>query len=438
MLRTSPRPRFRAGWHGPILGPTTMSALLSINVDALSPEAALDYAVELQRHSAHLAALEARALARAAGATQVVRDVLVIDDDDTERHLTMVDEVREEISAALNRHPATVHTQVDHARLLTGPLRGTLTALQRGDITPAHARVVCEQAARMQGLRDHDDPALAELCLVLESRLLPHARHESPGRLRTRARRAVARIDAEGERRRREAGRACVDVRVQALDDGLALLQAWLPTVDALRIQAAVDAHAATGALDTPCDASIGQRRGAALVDLVLGVDDPAAAGRPAVTAEVSVVVDLPTLLALQQSDSTCTESLRVLLDDPRCPVSLRRLVVDPITGHLLDRGRTRYQVTEELRAFLIARDGTCRFPGCSRRAVSCQVDHAQAWEDGGPSDRANTGPLCLRHHQSKTHGGWRILESLEDGSCTWRSPRGRVYHHDPPDLRPF
>lgn len=425
-----------------------MAALLSVDIEALTPDEALDHLVDLQRHAAHLAALEARALVRVAGAARVERDVLVLDPhSDTERSVVMVDEVREEISSALHRSPGVVHTQVEHARLLCGPLRMTQTALSEGRISAAHARVICEQAARMQGTLDHDDPGLGEACAALEARVLTQAQHETPGELRSRARRAVARIDAEGERRRRQAARACVDVRVHALDDGLALLQAWLPAIEALRIQAAVDSLAASDPLVARGDASIGERRGRALVDLVLGLAGPgmdapgmagaAGAAHPIVGAEISVVVDLPTLLRLQGENPSIIDDLRALLEDPRCPVALRRLVTDPVTGHLLDRGRTRYEVTGDLRSFLIARDRTCRFPGCSRRAVACQVDHATAWDDGGGSDRDNLGALCLRHHQSKTHGGWTISESAADGSCTWRSPSGREYPHAPPDLRP-
>ena len=57
------------------------------------------------------------------------------------------------------------------------------------------------------------------------------------------------------------------------------------------------------------------------------------------------------------------------------------------------------------------------------RRASRCQIDHAEAWEDGGGTDVANLGMLCVRHHQLKTHGGWVLTESAADGSCTWTSP---------------
>ena len=161
---------------------------------------------------------------------------------------------------------------------------------------------------------------------------------------------------------------------------------------------------------------------------------------------DISIVIEAGALLGITDLPATITGALggpntisaaavRELLADPAIPTSLRRLLTDPVTGHLLDRGRTTYAVTGALRDFLVARDVTCRHPGCTRPAARCQVDHAVEWSDGGPTDTANTGLLCIRHHQLKTHGGWQIIESRPDGSCTWRSPTGRIYNVDPPPL---
>lgn len=116
---------------------------------------------------------------------------------------------------------------------------------------------------------------------------------------------------------------------------------------------------------------------------------------------------------------------------------TMRRLVTDPMTGHLLDLGRRRYRVSDGLREFIEARDRTCRFPGCDRRATDCQMDHAIPWEDGGATGPGNVGALCTRHHQVKTHGGWRIDAADSSGSCTWRSPLGRIYSRAPEPVLP-
>ncbi len=113
----------------------------------------------------------------------------------------------------------------------------------------------------------------------------------------------------------------------------------------------------------------------------------------------------------------------------------MRRLVTDPLTGVLIDQGARRYVPGSELVAWLRSRDRTCRFPGCSRRAQHCDIDHAIDYTDGGATTLANTGLLCRRHHNLKTHGRWRIRDSAPDGSCTFVSPTGDQYVHEPVPL---
>ncbi len=86
-----------------------------------------------------------------------------------------------------------------------------------------------------------------------------------------------------------------------------------------------------------------------------------------------------------------------------------RRLVTDPTTGALLDYGRRSSTPSAALREFLLARDGTCRFPGCPVPAVRCDLDHEVPFDAGGPTDRANLGALCRRHHRLKTLTGWQL-----------------------------
>lgn len=63
------------------------------------------------------------------------------------------------------------------------------------------------------------------------------------------------------------------------------------------------------------------------------------------------------------------------------------------------------YVASPGLRAFLIGRDGTCRYPGCKVPATRCQVDHLMDFRDGGPTSAANCAMLCQHHHNMKTDG---------------------------------
>ena len=147
-------------------------------------------------------------------------------------------------------------------------------------------------------------------------------------------------------------------------------------------------------------------------------------------SVSVNVTIDLPTLLGLNENPGQLAgygvlpaQIMRALAGEGKW----RRFITDPNTGTLLDYGRDSYQPPQDLVDYLIARDRTCRFPGCRQSAARADIDHAEAWEDGGETSAANLGALCRRHHRMKTHGGWK-LTSNEDGSCNWESPDGHRY----------
>jgi len=147
-------------------------------------------------------------------------------------------------------------------------------------------------------------------------------------------------------------------------------------------------------------------------------------------SVSVNVTIDLPTLLGLNENPGQLAgygvlpaQIVRALAGEGKW----RRFITDPNSGTLLDYGRDSYQPPQDLVDYLIARDRTCRFPGCRQSAARADIDHAEAWEDGGATSAANLGALCRRHHRMKTHGGWK-LTSNEDGSCNWESPDGHRY----------
>jgi hypothetical protein len=99
-------------------------------------------------------------------------------------------------------------------------------------------------------------------------------------------------------------------------------------------------------------------------------------------------------------------------------------MVTDPVDGHLLDYGRRTY-LPETLRTFVAERDQTCRNPWCDQPAARADLDHATEYPDG-PSDTANTGPLCTDCHTIKTTRGAFLDDSAPDGSGTWRTAWGQ------------
>ena len=96
---------------------------------------------------------------------------------------------------------------------------------------------------------------------------------------------------------------------------------------------------------------------------------------------------------------------------------------------------RSVYRPSDKLRAFIAARDRTCGFPGCNRRAAQCDCDHVVTYAHHGRTIRVNLGPLCRQHHNAKTHGLWQLAYHPDTGDKTWTSPLGKTYTKstDPP-----
>ncbi|HEY0118394.1 MAG TPA: DUF222 domain-containing protein [Cellulomonas sp.] len=111
-----------------------------------------------------------------------------------------------------------------------------------------------------------------------------------------------------------------------------------------------------------------------------------------------------------------------------------RRLVTDPLTGAVLDVGRTRYRPPADLANHVRARDGRCAEPGCATPAERCDLDHTEEFfADGalGETSADNLGPLCHRANMLKTGGGF-TLQQPEPGRFVWTTPAGLRYETRP------
>lgn len=94
------------------------------------------------------------------------------------------------------------------------------------------------------------------------------------------------------------------------------------------------------------------------------------------------------------------------------------------------------YQAGPGLRAFLIGRDGTCRFPGCNVPATRCQVEHSVEHDRGGSTSAANCAMFCQHHHNMKTDGRFtyeldpetaEAVFTFLDGSVVSTQPEGPI-----------
>jgi Domain of unknown function (DUF222)/HNH endonuclease len=90
--------------------------------------------------------------------------------------------------------------------------------------------------------------------------------------------------------------------------------------------------------------------------------------------------------------------------------------------------GRTRYLIGKDLFAFVAARDGGCRFPGCDRPVRFTEAHHIRYWRHGGSTDPDNLVLLCSRHHHT-VHQHDLELKLLPDAELhvTWANGQHRT-----------
>ena len=150
-----------------------------------------------------------------------------------------------------------------------------------------------------------------------------------------------------------------------------------------------------------------------------------------------TVVVTVPVLSLLGHSDEPADLEgfgpidIETARDLCALAPSFIRVLTHPETGAVLSVGRGRYRVPADLKAALVVRDETCRFPGCRRRAMRCDLDHSTDWQYGGVTGIENLAHLCRKHHRLKHQLGWRVAHH-EGGALTWTSPAGALYRTEP------
>lgn len=99
-------------------------------------------------------------------------------------------------------------------------------------------------------------------------------------------------------------------------------------------------------------------------------------------------------------------------------------------SGHVLSIDR--YKPSKAMKRFLKARDRRCRFPGCARPPVNCDIDHTVDWQHDGLTATNNLEHLCRNHHTLKHHTDWRPVQDAT-GTLEWTSPAGRLHVDRPP-----
>jgi hypothetical protein len=317
---------------------------------------------------------------------------------------------------------------------LVNYLPNTCSALATGDISLAHANVIAKEtaAAIRDGLTEYQ-------IFEVEQRAIAHAEFHTPAQVASQVRTSLARIAPETFEDTVARARDTRRVSCYNDSDGMSTVVAILPAADAQVVMNAIESFIRLAGADienrdssvsTKDIRSTDMKRADALTAIAaasLSASPVTPHRRP---ISINVTIDLPTLLGLAENPGQLNgygaipaSVARELASDG----NWKRFITEPQTGNLLDFGRESYEPPQALKDFLIARDRTCRFPGCRRSASLSDLDHAQSWEEGGSTSAENLGALCRRHHRLKTHDGWSVTSNA-DGSCTWVSPLGKKF----------
>ncbi|MCC3281553.1 HNH endonuclease signature motif containing protein [Arthrobacter caoxuetaonis] len=311
----------------------------------------------------------------------------------------------------------------------------TLASLSHGSISYRHAQAVIDQA----------DSVPEEERRGFQSELLALAEGQTCAQLMRAARRLRERRWPETMIERHRAALEKRRVGFDPLPDGMGQFTAFVAAETGQAILSKLTA-AARGQQQAGDTRTVDQLRADIFSSLMLGAgpDDPAVpqvAGNgdtvhdvPGIAAEIMVLIPADTLFGgddkvaeLNGYGPISSEAARRLA---RQALHWTGLVQDPATGEILAVGRRR-RVPAGLKRWLQARDGTCRFPGCSVSTPRTEIDHTIPWSHGGPTEHGNLANLCPKHHRYKTLGFWSADQPVP-GVLKWRSTLGRTYQVKP------
>jgi hypothetical protein len=349
--------------------------------------------------------------------------------------------LRLELAAALRLTEYAVGDLMARSTALVERYPAALDAMMHARITDQHARYLVD-------LLDAADPATAAR---LTREAVELAETLPAGSFRRRLRRLIETEESVtlAERHARGVTERCVTIEPAV--DGMIRVTAYLPAVEAHavfdRLTRMAKAMTGRGSGDDrplterATGRSLDQARADILCDLLI---DGLCPDHDAVARGIrpTVLVTVPALSLLDpehaRSHPAEVEGIGPIgIDRARelcgAAASWVRILTHPETGIALSVGRTRYDPPPELKRLVRWRAERCLAPGCTMPASRCEIDHTQAWVDGGETSLENLAPLCTGHHHVKHSGGWSVRQVAGSGGVIeWISPTGRRYLVEP------
>jgi hypothetical protein len=412
----------------------------------LAPTELVVAIADLQRQESMLVARRMSAVAELLAQRTV--EVYNEDPDPGYMIITGFQRTSAEVAAAMNLSPAAASVVVSHADTLKDRLHEVAAVLAMGDTDWPTVRLIITRTEFVS------DSVIARLDANLAERISKW-RCWSRKRIINAVDATVRRMDPDAARERVR----CEDKRhlkVVALGDGTAKVDGIL----AAEAGVAVDKRLAelAGAVCSDDPRTSDQRRSDAMHAMAEGRRLPCQCSNDncpnrsddtglQTRIVVNIVAGSETVLGggtepgyIDGYGVIDADHVRRLAEE-----ATLRLLEEPMVG---DAAALRYQPSAALERAVRLRDLTCRFPGCDRPAVVCDLDHTVPFNHadsrkGGLTVARNLKCLCRQHHRLKTfHDGWRD-EQLPDGTVIWTSPTGEVYRTVPggvelfPDMDP-
>lgn len=340
---------------------------------------------------------------------------------------------------------ATVRAEADKAAVrdaavLLGASERTTTivlnlATFAQETLPATWRAFQDGLIDLPRVRKIADAANAELddklIFKLDTEASEQAARRSLAEFQRWLTRFVADLDAETYHRICAKTRQDRYVYFEHFPDGMSLVEARIPTIEAVAIEKVLKAVARTNhrshahevretsAAEITSDQenrgplTLAQRE-ADLFSVWLRQSRAEHAG---VDAKIMVMIPEATLTGDSNEPGMAADrSWRLPADQARA------LAITPGAAHQWYQGIARripedadvdvLSVTyngrfppQRLRDSILFRDGTCQATGCTVPAERCDLDHRTPWDAGGTTSGQNLWALCRRHHRMKSHG---------------------------------
>jgi hypothetical protein len=301
--------------------------------------------------------------------------------------------------------------------------------LAHGDLRLEQAQVIIRA---VKALPEDLDP---DLVIKAERHLVTAAQEHDARTLKILGRRLLEVVapdlaDAhEADLLEKEEAKAAQAARLTMTDDGHGKTYGrfTLPTAHAARLKkmllaiAAPKHQAAThgrGVERRPGPQRMG-RAFAELIERISAKDLPKVGGTD---ATIVVTIDLDTLTGKLQKAGVLDTGDRISPREARRLACTARIIPVVLNGvsEVLDVGRARRLFTRAQLLAMSLRDAGCVAEGCDWPPWLCHGHHWQRWTDGGPTDLANGGLLCPRHHATAHDPTYE----------TTRHPAGKVTFH--------